>query len=77
MVEKEGEGQTPLTLPLCLLAFPCFAFALHTPKKVISPVIKSFHSQCQQLGLIQRGLMNCLPLKRGGLLEGGGLFERV
>ena len=24
----------------------------------------------------ERGLINFLPLKRGGLLEGGGLFER-
>ena len=29
-------------------------------------------------GLIDmRGLINFLPLKKGGLLEGGGLFERI
>ena len=26
--------------------------------------------------LLERGLINFLPLKRWGLLEGGGLFER-
>ena len=26
--------------------------------------------------LIERGLINSLPLKRGAVLEGGGLFER-
>ena len=27
--------------------------------------------------LIERRVINFLPLKRGGLLEGGGIFEKV
>ena len=54
VVGKEEEGHRALSpFPHCLLAFPCFAFALHPPapppKKVISTVLKLFHSQCQQL----------------------------
>jgi len=47
--ERKRRTQTPLTLPPFLLAFPCFAFALPPSKKVISTVIKRFHSHGQQL----------------------------
>ena len=34
------------------------------------------NNQGRGVVLIEKGLINFLPLKRGGLLEGRGLFER-